>query len=301
MGTDGLLKTQTQRKCFYKRENIKGIANTLSGDVTSSYFSEKTVIPPCHMSTTCVHSWHENMYLHQCVCCTGVQGQFPVHESLIVVCSIMKKKSDIFLFLLQQIFMKLRGGEMGTVSKQPPAGCSGYTLCCMPTFTLMVKKACRCCSWGHHDSRRLALVFLHHSSQWWMCVLLGNIPPSGTGMVDMGQLTFFFQPASVLSKEKFFRKAEKYLVEIPFLLRKWVQLIEPVGCDELESPDACAGRQVQQSFICCLLADTPEGHSEEFCSWICTSVRWGRWGWSEGQTAKEWPETLGSSSCSPAL
>lgn len=61
-------------------------------------------------------------------------------------------------------------------------------------------------------------MFLHHSRDG--CVLLGNIPPSGTGMVDMGQLTFFFQPASVLSKEKFFRKAEKYLVEIPFLLRK---------------------------------------------------------------------------------
>lgn len=191
MGTDGLLQTQTQRKCFYKRENIKGIANTLSGDVTSSYFSEKTVIPPCHMSTTCVHSWHENMYLHQCVCCTGVQGQFPVHESLIAVCSIMKKKSDIFLFLLQQIFMKLRGGEMGTVSKQPPAGCSGYTLCCMPAFTLMVKKACRCCSWGHHDSRRLALVFLHHSRDGCVCSW-ETYPPQGQGWWTWGSWHSFF-------------------------------------------------------------------------------------------------------------
>lgn len=32
---------QTQRKCFYKRENTECIANTLSEDVTSSYFGEK--------------------------------------------------------------------------------------------------------------------------------------------------------------------------------------------------------------------------------------------------------------------
>lgn len=127
IGTDGVLQMQTQRRCFYKRENMERIANTLSEDVMSPYFSEKTVIPPCHRSTTCMYSWHENRYLNQSVCCTAVQGQFPVHESIIAACSITKKKKNLiwffffFNFLLQQFFMKLGGGEMGTESKEAPS------------------------------------------------------------------------------------------------------------------------------------------------------------------------------------
>lgn len=69
----------------------------------------------------------------------------------------------------------------------------------------------------------------------------GNAASSGTGVGNMGQMPFLFQLA--LSKENFFQKAEKCLVEILFSLRKRVQLMEPVRReDELESPNSYTGR-----------------------------------------------------------
>ena len=63
-----------------------------------------------------------------------------------------------------------------------------------------------------------------HGEKWHSCLSLR--------LSDWGKTIF--------SKENFCQKAEKYLVAIPFYLRKWVLLIPPVRTyDEFDSTNPC--------------------------------------------------------------
>lgn len=132
------------------------------------------------------------------------------------------------------------------------------------------------------------------------CVL-GKTPSSGTGMGNMGQLAFFFKPASVLSMDNFFQKSKKYLVEIPFLGNYFSSL------RHLEDMMSWRAQMLLQAgraallhllFAACSWQTLQRGTLREFCSWIC--IQQGGWhgaGVREKQQMSD--HRLGSSSCSP--
>lgn len=161
----------------------------------------------------------------------------------------MKIAHLIFFFLLLQFSLKLGGGEMGNAGRR--ASSRLFWLRCVVHVCLLIdaKDVISIADPGNiMDRRRLNLVLLSapqqsvmhekhallspfaHGEEWWRwgkwhsCFSLH--------LSDWGKTIF--------CKENSSQKAKKYLVEIPFFIRKWVLLIQPIGTyDEFDSTNPC--------------------------------------------------------------
>lgn len=135
-----------------------------------------------------------------CVCCTGVQGQFPVHGSLIEACSIIKRSHLIFFFFFScHIFYEIMRRGNVHCEQRSLQQVSLATLCgaCLPSQWCMHQFMVQLCLYQHRGDRGAvpedimraggcpgaALCTTAFSEE---CVLLGNTPSSGIGDGEHG-------------------------------------------------------------------------------------------------------------------